>query len=212
MSSRGIQPIGSSRTHSSVRCSSRQPQSLGTVGTVIASRNPTIPLFEAMLCHARGLVTQNTDDLVAAARSMANGPRLLSRASAAEDAGVAMARPEQTTEAVEFLDAALRDYVIAGATRDEQRVRARLRAVGVRRRVRRPEVPVRPATGWESLTVAERRVADLAITGSTNRQIADQLFLSPYTVATHMKHVFDKLSVNSRVEMARLAPTSPRAE
>jgi DNA-binding CsgD family transcriptional regulator len=55
-------------------------------------------------------------------------------------------------------------------------------------------------------------VADLAVTGATNRQIADQLFLSPYTVATHMKHVFGKLGVNSRVEMARLAPTSVRAE
>jgi DNA-binding NarL/FixJ family response regulator len=38
--------------------------------------------------------------------------------------------------------------------------------------------------------------------GLTNRQIAEQLFLSPYTVGTHLKHVFTKLDLSSRTELA----------
>ena len=41
--------------------------------------------------------------------------------------------------------------------------------------------------------------------GHTNRAVAEQLFVSPHTVNTHLRHVFAKLGVNSRVELARLA-------
>jgi len=93
----------------------------------------------------------------------------------------------------------------AGAPRDETRVRARLRELGVHRRSRVTAASVRPVSGWDSLTVAENRVAQLAAQGRTNKQIAEQLYLSPYTVATHLKHIFTKLDVISRVELARRA-------
>lgn len=57
-------------------------------------------------------------------------------------------------------------------------------------------------TGWNSLTAAELRVARLAEEGLTNRQIGDRLFVSPRTVSTHLSHVFAKLGVSSRVELA----------
>jgi pimeloyl-ACP methyl ester carboxylesterase/DNA-binding CsgD family transcriptional regulator len=66
--------------------------------------------------------------------------------------------------------------------------------------------PRRPATGWEALTDAERRVADLVAGGLANGEVAERLYLSRYTVETHLKHVFAKLGLSSRTELAALAP------
>ena len=65
----------------------------------------------------------------------------------------------------------------------------------------------RPAFGWESLTEAELRVARLAATGLTNRDIAEDLELSPHTVESHLRHAFHKLDVRSRVELTRIVLT-----
>jgi pimeloyl-ACP methyl ester carboxylesterase/DNA-binding CsgD family transcriptional regulator len=64
----------------------------------------------------------------------------------------------------------------------------------------------RPATGWEALTDAEWRVAQLVADGLGNREVAGRLYLSRYTVETHLKHVFAKLGVSSRAELAAVAP------
>ena len=60
-------------------------------------------------------------------------------------------------------------------------------------------------SGWGSLTTAERRVVELAVEGLTNREIGGELFVSHHTVANHLAHVFDKLGIRSRVELAREA-------
>jgi DNA-binding CsgD family transcriptional regulator len=60
----------------------------------------------------------------------------------------------------------------------------------------------RPTEGWAALTAAEHRVAELVATGHSNRAVADQLFVSPNTVATHLRAVFTKLDINSRVQLA----------
>ena len=65
--------------------------------------------------------------------------------------------------------------------------------------------PQRPAVGWPSLTDAELAVVRLAAEGLTNAQVADRLYLSRYTVETHLKHVFAKLGVESRAELAAAA-------
>jgi len=67
----------------------------------------------------------------------------------------------------------------------------------------------RPAVGWSSLTEAELSVVRLAAEGLTNADVAARLFLSRYTVETHLKHVFVKLGVQSRAELAAL--TASRA-
>ena len=59
--------------------------------------------------------------------------------------------------------------------------------------------------GWPSLTEGEWRVVALAAQGHTNAEIADRLFLSRYTVETHLKHVFAKLGLRSRAELAAAA-------
>ena len=58
---------------------------------------------------------------------------------------------------------------------------------------------------WDVLTPAEKKVIELVTEGLTNPQIAERLFVSTHTVQTHMKHVFRKLKVVSRAELAALA-------
>jgi len=48
-------------------------------------------------------------------------------------------------------------------------------------------------------------VVSLVAQGATNREVAERLYLSPYTVNSHLRHVFAKLGIRSRVELARLA-------
>jgi signal transduction histidine kinase len=58
--------------------------------------------------------------------------------------------------------------------------------------------------GWSSLTDTERAVAHLAAQGLPSRVVADRLLLSQHTVRAHLRHVFRKLGVRSRVELARV--------
>jgi DNA-binding CsgD family transcriptional regulator len=55
-----------------------------------------------------------------------------------------------------------------------------------------------------SLTHTERLVADLATRGRTNREIGEALFISPHTVDSHVRHIYAKLGISSRVELTRL--------
>jgi pimeloyl-ACP methyl ester carboxylesterase/DNA-binding CsgD family transcriptional regulator len=64
--------------------------------------------------------------------------------------------------------------------------------------------PARAATGWGSLTEAERSVALLVAEGLSNPAIASRLFVSRHTVESHLKHAYAKLGVSSRVELAAL--------
>jgi DNA-binding CsgD family transcriptional regulator len=60
-----------------------------------------------------------------------------------------------------------------------------------------------PRFGWSSLTRTERLVADHVANGLTNVEIANQLVLSPHTIDYHLRQVFRKLEVRSRVELTR---------
>lgn len=60
--------------------------------------------------------------------------------------------------------------------------------------------------GWTGLSETQRDVARLASVALTNRQIARRLYLSPYTVNYHLRQIFVKLGIRSRVELARLVP------
>jgi predicted ATPase/class 3 adenylate cyclase/DNA-binding CsgD family transcriptional regulator len=67
----------------------------------------------------------------------------------------------------------------------------------------------RPPSGWASLTPTERQVVDLVAAGLRNSDIATRLFVAPSTVKTHLAHVFAKLDVSSRAELATLATRRP---
>ena len=80
-------------------------------------------------------------------------------------------------------------------------LRSLLRARGIRPPVSGP----RSAPDWPELTESEFTVVSLVAQGATNREVAERLFLSPYTVNSHLRHVFAKLGIRSRVELTRLA-------
>lgn len=63
----------------------------------------------------------------------------------------------------------------------------------------------RPSLGWHSLTPTELAVADLVQIGMTNREIAAQLIMGAETVKTHLSHIFTKLGISKRAQLAVLA-------
>jgi DNA-binding CsgD family transcriptional regulator len=62
----------------------------------------------------------------------------------------------------------------------------------------------RPAYGWDSLTSSERSVAAIIAEGATNREAAARLFLSRHTIDFHLRQIFRKLEISSRVALTRL--------
>ncbi|TIC79523.1 hypothetical protein E8D34_20330 [Nocardioides sp. GY 10113] len=74
--------------------------------------------------------------------------------------------------------------------------------------IRFSPAPTPAATGraeWSRLTDAERSVAEAVAAGLTNRETAARLFLSPHTVDYHLRHIFRKLDIDSRTQLARIA-------
>ncbi|MDH2429921.1 AAA family ATPase [Sphaerisporangium sp. TRM90804] len=166
----------------------------------LASANPGFAAARAAAVHARGLLDGDT---AALAQAAGQGPDPWARASAAEDLGVALTARGDRPGAVRALDLALTEYGESGSTPDAARVRRRLRRMGVRHR--HWATAERPVSGWESLTDTEAAVCLLVTQGWTNRQVADQMFISAHTVAFHLRQVFRKLGIGSRVELTRLA-------
>jgi DNA-binding CsgD family transcriptional regulator len=125
------------------------------------------------------------------ARSVAR----LDHARALIELGAEVRRRRQVSDAREILREGEELAFRCGATVLGKRARAELLASGAR--------PRRAAVeGAAALTPSEHRVAELAAAGHTNRIIAQQLFVSQKTVETHLSHVFTKLSVQSRRQIA----------
>ena len=167
-----------------------------------ARSNPEIRSLAAAAAHARGVLDTDTAELARAADLFTDPHRPLALGAALEDLGVAAAAAGDTANAVEALNRALITLVEIGASWDAARLRGRLRTLGVRRRL----VTAQRAThGWAALTESERNVTRLVAEGLTNREISERLFISPHTVSGHLRSIFNKLSIKSRVELTRLA-------
>jgi DNA-binding CsgD family transcriptional regulator/tetratricopeptide (TPR) repeat protein len=166
-----------------------------------AELNPGINSIAATAAHVRGLLERNQADLREAVALFERTPRPLELAAALEDLGAELAATDPVA-AIDVLGRSLALYTELGATWDAGRLRSRLRDLGVRRRL----VAAEPETsGWAALTTSELTVARLVAEGLTNREVAERLFVSPHTVNSHLRHVFSKLGLNSRVELARRA-------
>jgi DNA-binding CsgD family transcriptional regulator len=169
-------------------------------------QNPGVPLFSGLARHTRGLVADDAAMLVDAARLLESTQRPLLAAAASEDAGRALAERRKRSAAVDHLNAAFDTYAMHGATADARRVGRVLRRLGVARRL----TADRPENGWASLTGSELQVVRIIAAGATNRSAAEQLYVSPHTVSSHLRSAFTKLGINSRVQLARvLAEVEP---
>ncbi|MFF5246619.1 AAA family ATPase [Streptosporangium sp. NPDC000095] len=167
----------------------------------VASRNPGLSNPSVSADHARGL---REGDAEALGRAVAGYVDPWARGSAAEDLGVLLGVGDGHRElAVGSLKTALTCYGAVEAVRDAARVRGRLRRLG--ERCRHWVRTAHPASGWASLTGTEQAVCDLVSQGLTNRHAAEQMFISEHTVAFHLRQVYRKLGIHSRVELARLA-------
>ncbi|MER6945183.1 AAA family ATPase [Nonomuraea sp. NPDC000554] len=173
----------------------------------LSRANPGFPALAASAAHARGLLEGDCDAL---SRAAGQTQDVWARASAAEDLGVALAVAGRREDATGSLDQALAIYDDIGSVWDAARVRQRLRGMGVRHR--HWGYAERPISGWDSLTETEHSVSMLVADGWTNRQIADQMFISVHTVAFHLRHIYRKLHINSRVELTRLAVAQGRID
>jgi DNA-binding CsgD family transcriptional regulator len=156
--------------------------------------------------RCQALVDSDVEPMIEAVALARQTPLLVEHAGACEDAAKLLAPAGRRDEAVALLSEALERYEQAGAHAWARRVRAQLRALGVRpgRRGTRN----RPAGGWESLTATERQVALLVAQGLTNGAVARRLYMSPHTVNTHLRHVFAKLGVSKRVALAAVVHRS----
>ena len=167
----------------------------------LAASNPTVVSLAAAATHAKSLLRRDTEMLRSAAEQYQSAGRPLAYAAALEDAAWAERSQGYTGQAAELLERALDTYRASGAWGDVTRTQGRLRCLTS------PSAGTatscRPAIGWNSLSDAELRVVEAVASGLTNREAAKRLFLSPHTVDSHLRHVFTKLGVNSRVELAR---------
>jgi DNA-binding CsgD family transcriptional regulator len=176
----------------------RAEEAAAAVAEVAARRDAPSLAGAALRC--RGLLDDDPEVLGDAVDAYRRAPRPLELALAAEDAAAALVRRGRPGAAVPLLRQALELHERLEAARDAARVEAGLRALGVRRGRRGPRR--RPQLGWDSLTPTERQVVDLVAEGLSNPQIGERLYVSPRTVQTHVAHVFTKLGVASRAQLA----------
>ena len=164
------------------------------------------PCALAVALRAAGVVSggdRGASLLSEAIEAFARGEARLERARALADLGAMLRRRNRRTEARKLLREALDAAHRAGARPLADYAETELRATGARpRRV--------VLSGLDSLTASERRVAELASQGLSNREIAQTLFITARTAEGHLTSVFRKLRIQSRDELpATLAGGAP---
>ena len=176
-----------------------------------------LPLPAAWADRAMAAVALHASDPARAAE------RALASAAAADEvgapieaalsrtlAGRALAQAGEVDRAATELQRAAREFEAHGALRYRNEAERELRKLGhrIHRRTRRgPD----DATGLESLTARELEIARLVVDRKTNPEIAAELFLSQKTVETHLRNIFRKIDVSSRVALAQAVERADRA-
>jgi DNA-binding NarL/FixJ family response regulator len=119
--------------------------------------------------------------------------------------GERLRRERRRSEAREPLRRALAGFELLGAQPWADRARREIGATGERARRREPSTA-------DQLTPQELQVARLVAEGSSNKEAASALFVTPRTIETHLGHAYRKLGIRSRVELARSLRESGVAE
>ena len=142
------------------------------------------------------LHTDGIEQLEAACDLLERVPARLEQAKALAALGSALRHTRKPMEAREPLRHALELADACGAQPLVDTIRSEIYATGARPRTT-------ALTGVLALTASERRVADLAAGGQTNRDIAQALYVTPKTVEVHLSNAYRKLAIASRRELAR---------
>jgi DNA-binding CsgD family transcriptional regulator len=166
-----------------------------------------LPLTQAWILHARGLVELAGGDALAAAelglRAAQHAESVSAPVPAARCrtlAGIALASAGRSDDAVQQLIRAESDLAAAGAARHRDEVAHELRRLGHRATARQRRGA--QGEGLAALSGREREIVERVALGRTNREIAAELFLSAKTVEGYLTSVFAKLAVSSRAEVA----------
>lgn len=167
---------------------------------IAAARNPGVASFEGIALNLRGRYTKDMEMIEHSAAVLATSPRAVLRAGGAESWGHALLAAGRRTEALAQLDRAWDEYDWMGAHHLRASVQRTMRGAGARRA--KWSAAVRPQTGAPTLSHAERRVASLIAAGYTNKSAAAELGVSVNTIGTHLRAVFTKLGIQSRVQLA----------
>jgi DNA-binding CsgD family transcriptional regulator len=133
---------------------------------------------------------------------VANSPARLEQAKARTEFGAALHRANRRSDARRQLRQGLELATLCNAAPLASRAETELRATGARPR----RIALR---GVDSLTPSERRVAEMASKGPTNREIAQALFVTPRTVEVHLTNTFRKLEISSRSQLAAALREAP---
>jgi DNA-binding CsgD family transcriptional regulator len=168
-----------------------------------ARRVPGTVTWAGLARYLRGQVDQDLTMIADGVALLREGPRALLRSWAADGYGHALLAAGDRRRAIGQLDTAWEEYHQAGARAGRSRVQRAMREAGVRSKKWRTATE-RQATGWSALSEAERRVAALIAAGSTNKMAAAELGISINTVGTHLRSVYAKMAVQSRVQLANL--------
>ncbi|MEV6995653.1 AAA family ATPase [Streptomyces sp. NPDC093228] len=169
------------------------------VARVGADRNPGIASFEGVSLLLEGIVTANVVLVGEASKCLEHSPRVALQAAAAEQHGRLLAAAGSKAEAVTELQRALDLVLGMGGTPDTRGLHSALSLLGVSTAVAAHQIP---SAGWGALTEAEMRVARLISAGCTNKSAANELSVSINTIGTHMRSIFAKLGIRSRVQLA----------
>ena len=178
--------------------SARQEDAVAAFERFEASMLDGRPAALALVARCRGLLADRAGFAEAFERALAEherDPRRFEHARTLLLYGERLRREKRRLEARARLKDALAAFEELGTTAWGRRAAAELAATG--ERPRRREDAART-----DLTPQELVVARLVAQGHTNREVATQLFLTTNTIETHLRHVFQKLRVRSRTELA----------
>ncbi len=170
------------------------------------------PRLDQLAARARGLLAEPADaepHFAAGLADPAGDSWPFERAQLQLDYGEWLRRQRRINDAKHALGAALETFSRLGAAPWTDRAEAELRACGVP-----TQAPSTLSGGLDGLTSQQREIVVLAARGLTNGEIADRMFLSPRTVASHLYRSYPKLGIAGRhqlrdlIEHAGLAHTS----
>ncbi len=176
-------------------------EAAGEVARILAALVPGHPAVTpaATSLWAQAVVAADADMALAAVAEYRMGPRPIETAWAMEDAAVLL-EPRDRESARDLLEQACATYADAGLRLDLRRAEATLRTWGVRRGRRSRHT--RATSGWEALTTTELEVAALVAEGLSNPAAAQRMYISRRTVDAHLSHIYTKLGMVSRTQLA----------